>query len=86
MHVRRGDFADWCGDVPVDDCFAPVSVIARRVREVQEEILNRKGFTVENSSIIITSDEVKPEWWNEVRALGWKSPDHSTTKADYGRW
>ena len=85
MHVRRGDFADWC-DVPVHDCFAPVSVIARRVREVQEEILNRKGFTVKDSNVIITSDEVDPEWWSEVRALGWKSPDHSTTRADYGQW
>jgi len=35
---------------------------------------------------LITSDEEDPEWWAEVAKLGWKSPNHTNTEADYGRW
>lgn len=59
-------------------------MIARRVREVQEELLAKKGIDVKD--VIITSDEQDPAWWDEVAELGWKSPDHSNTKAEYGRW
>ncbi|OBZ78652.1 hypothetical protein A0H81_00004 [Grifola frondosa] len=38
VHVRRRDFAGMCGNVPREECFAPLSVYARRVREVQEEL------------------------------------------------
>ncbi len=33
IHVRHGDFANWCwaAEKP-EDCFAPLPVIARRVR------------------------------------------------------
>lgn len=33
IHVRHGDFRDWCWEAELpEDCFAPLAVIARRVR------------------------------------------------------
>jgi len=84
IHVRHHDFQQWCGDVPIKDCFAPLSSIVRRVHEVQEELLQRKGLNV--TAVIITSDEEDPEWWADVDKLGWKYPDHTNTESDYGRW
>jgi hypothetical protein len=51
---------------------------------VQEELLAKKGLDVYN--VLITSDEEDPEWWAEVAKLGWKSPNHTNTEAEYGRW
>lgn len=40
------------------------------------------------SRVIITSDETDPVWWDEVRALGWKTVDHqkARTVETLGRW
>ncbi|PPQ78032.1 hypothetical protein CVT25_015577 [Psilocybe cyanescens] len=84
IHIRHGDFAGWCGDVPVDDCFAPLSVIARRVEEVKQEILDRKGVVVEH--VVMTSDERNATWWEGVTAQGWFGLDHSQTVDLYGDW
>jgi hypothetical protein len=84
IHVRRKDFANWCGGVPVEDCFANITVIARRVREVKDELLSRKGLNVEH--VIMTSDETDPQWWADVAAQGWLQVDHSMTVQMYGRW
>ncbi|PPQ99550.1 hypothetical protein CVT24_005338 [Panaeolus cyanescens] len=84
IHIRHGDFANWCGDVPVSDCFAPLSVIARRVDEVKHDILERKGITINH--VIMTSDERNTTWWDEVTARGWYGIDHSKTKELYGDW
>ncbi|KAL1951501.1 hypothetical protein VTO73DRAFT_650 [Trametes versicolor] len=89
IHVRHGDFANWCwaAEKP-EDCFAPLPVIARRVREVQEELLARKGLDIPMTRVIITSDEKDPAWWEEVRALGWRTLDHEAagTAEAFGRW
>jgi hypothetical protein len=84
IHVRHHDFKGWCGDVPVEDCFASLSVIARRVREVQEELRTRKGIDVRH--VIMTSDEIDPSWWADVEARGWLRVDHSMTGETYGGW
>jgi hypothetical protein len=84
IHIRHGDFANWCGDVPVWDCFASLDVIERRVREVQDELLARKGLDVKH--VIMTSDERNSTWWDDVRARGWLAIDHSTTAETYGAW
>lgn len=35
IHVRHGDFGGWCWEAEQpEDCFAPLPVIARRVRRV----------------------------------------------------
>ncbi|KAG1905317.1 uncharacterized protein F5891DRAFT_1008767 [Suillus fuscotomentosus] len=86
VHIRHGDFRDQCHGLPVDQCFASLSIIARRVSEVQEELRTRKGIEV--THVIMTSDESDPEWWSEVRALGWTWVDYATDRTEeiYGKW
>lgn len=85
IHIRHGDFSEQC-EVPVDQCFAPMSVIQRRVSEVQEELRTRKGIEV--THVIMTSDETDPEWWSEVKALGWTWVDYAAERTEeiYGKW
>lgn len=83
IHVRHGDFANWC-NVPVFDCFAPLSVIARRIEEVKQDLLERKGLVVNH--VIMTSDERNATWWKDVMAQGWFQVDHSETVEMYGAW
>jgi hypothetical protein len=84
VHVRHGDFVNWCGGVPLEDCFANTTVINRRVQEEKDELLQRKGLHVEH--VIITSDEQDPAWWDDVEAHGWLQVDHSETVERYGKW
>ncbi|KAG2113799.1 uncharacterized protein F5147DRAFT_770445 [Suillus discolor] len=75
IHIWYGDFSQKCEEFPVDQCFASLSVIARRVSEVQEELRTRKG--IDDTHVIMRSDERDPEWWSEVRALGWMWVDYA---------
>ncbi|KAJ7631211.1 hypothetical protein FB45DRAFT_917836 [Roridomyces roridus] len=85
VHVRHTDFADWCeAGIDTNDCFAPLTAMAQRVQEVQDEIKETKGIEVKN--VIITSDETNSTWWEGVYELGWARPDHSRTKELYGDW
>ncbi|KAG1743338.1 uncharacterized protein EDB91DRAFT_1275488 [Suillus paluster] len=86
IHIRHGDFGDQCHDIPLDQCFASLSVIARRVSEAQEDLRTRKGIEV--TQVIMTSDESDPEWWSKVRALGWTWVDYATERTEeiYGKW
>ncbi|KAG1831497.1 hypothetical protein EV424DRAFT_1469968 [Suillus variegatus] len=68
MNEPTPPFSQQCEEFPVDQCFAPLSVIARRVSEVQEELCARKG--IDAMHVIMTSDERDPEWWSDVGALG----------------
>ena len=70
--------------MPVHDCFAPISVIARRVEEVKQELLERKGLVVNH--VIMTSDEKNATFWDDVVAQGWFRVDHSETVEIYGAW
>jgi hypothetical protein len=58
--------------------------IARRIHEVQQELLARKGIDVPH--VIMTSDENDPAFWADVEAHGWLRVDHSKTVDIYGRW
>jgi hypothetical protein len=83
--MRRGEeFIDWCRGVPTHDCFASIPVIARRVREVQDELREWKRIDVLH--VIMTSDETDPSWWAEVSARGWLRVDHSSTAKVHGKW
>ncbi|KAJ6477222.1 hypothetical protein DFH09DRAFT_1266420 [Mycena vulgaris] len=84
VHVRHGDFREFCGDVPHTECFAPLPVIARRVHEVRATLLERKGLAAEH--VVVTSDEQDEEWWAAVHALGWAVPDHTDTVRLHGKW
>ncbi|KAJ7110316.1 hypothetical protein C8R43DRAFT_163694 [Mycena crocata] len=83
VHARRQDFQGWCS-VPIEECFASLQAIARRVDEVKAEIWHRKGTMVHR--VIITSDEQDRAWWRKVAELGWVTPDHSQTEALHGIW
>jgi hypothetical protein len=83
IHMRRDDFKNIC-DVPVHECLANFTVIARRVAEVQEELRERKGIDAKH--VIMTSDEKDPAWWSDVEAQGWLRIDHSMTEKTFGRW
>ena len=83
--MRRGDFGGWCNGNPLEECFASIPVIARRVREVQEE-LSLKYPDMNVDHVIMTSDERDEAWWGQVKAQGWYRLDHSNTSAQYGRW
>jgi hypothetical protein len=83
VHVRHGDFGGWC-DRPQAECFAPLSVIARRVEEVQEELWTTRHIVVDR--VIVTSDEKAATWWDAVFELGWVRPDHSRTVEEHGEW
>ena len=92
IHVRHGDFGTQCRDVPVLECFAPLSVIDRRVQEVQAE-LQRKFPGIGGGQpipVLMTSDERDPAWWEDVRRLGWYFVDHGpeaeNTAGKYGKW
>ena len=56
------------------------------VDEVKAELRERKGIEVEH--VLVTSDEQDPEWWAEVRSLGWSWVDHEElgTAERYGLW
>ncbi|KAF7303293.1 hypothetical protein MKEN_01293400 [Mycena kentingensis (nom. inval.)] len=84
VHVRHLDFEVYCEKVPLNECFASLKVISRRVREVQEEVAQRTGITV--THVLVTSDEKDATWWDDVSKLGWFFPDHSETKKLHGDW
>ncbi|KAI0734697.1 hypothetical protein C8Q72DRAFT_873170 [Fomitopsis betulina] len=89
IHQRHGDFKNWCVDPDnTEDCFAPVSVLQRRVREVQDELRLRKNIEIPDTHVIITSDETDQAWWDGVTSLGWVKIDHDAweTGQTYGNW
>ncbi|KAJ7805164.1 hypothetical protein B0H14DRAFT_3771980 [Mycena olivaceomarginata] len=86
LYPPRDDFQNWCGEFTKEECFAPLSVIARRVDEVKAEVLQQKGVAVNH--VIITSDERDEAWWDQVVEVGWRTPDHAGLKTEerYGVW
>lgn len=74
IHVRHADFGGWCGPVPLHDCFASLSVIGRRVQEVKDDLLTKRGVTVDH--VVMTSDERNETWWEEVSKQGWLRLHH----------
>ncbi|THH00918.1 hypothetical protein EW145_g7012 [Phellinidium pouzarii] len=83
IHVRHGDFGNYCSN---DACFAPLSAFAVRVEEVKRELRERKGVEVER--VLMTSDERDAGWWASIREMGWEWVDHGELKTEetYGRW
>ncbi|OBZ77786.1 hypothetical protein A0H81_02011 [Grifola frondosa] len=69
-----------CGNVPPEECFAPLSAYARRVREVQEEL---RDLSIQATQVIMTSDETDEQWWDEVRAQGRLRTDHNREGAAF---
>ncbi|KIJ97386.1 hypothetical protein K443DRAFT_681533 [Laccaria amethystina LaAM-08-1] len=87
IHARHGDFKSGCSPnlTPhqlLTECFAPIKAIARRVEEVRNEILARKGVDVKH--VVMTSDEKDIGWWDEVQARGWYRIDLAAVRAEEG--
>lgn len=90
VHVRRADFANLCTPgTPLSECLPPISAYARRVKQVQDEVLLRKGIIIPDDRVIVTSDERDRTWWErEVNQRGWKWFDHEAegTVEKLGKW
>lgn len=97
VHIRHGDFTAWCDGKdtapanaadpgPHSACYAPLSAYTEKVKEVQAELLEKRGIDVQR--VLVTSDEQSPEWWDAIRGLGWARIDHKTlqTVEKYGEW
>lgn len=87
LHIRRGDFTAACGNTEPEKCFHPLSEYAERVRDVAARLFQR-GVSVHPEHILVTSDERHPDWWAQVRALGWRRIDHEAehTAEKHGKW
>jgi hypothetical protein len=91
VHVRHGDFAEWCPrGLSADECFAPLSAYARAVDEVRAS-LAEQGLGADAAArapVLVGSDEPRAEFWDEVAALGWRRIDHERerTVQRLGHW
>ncbi|KAJ7113934.1 hypothetical protein C8R44DRAFT_710359 [Mycena epipterygia] len=88
VHVRHNDFGEWCGTVPLAECYAPLPVIARRLEEVRAEVALKMGIMIAVDRVVVTSDEKDPAWWDAALALGWVRIDHenANTATKHGQW
>ncbi|KAF7290994.1 hypothetical protein HMN09_01278300 [Mycena chlorophos] len=82
VHIRHNDFEMWCNGFPREECFAPVSQFALRVKQLQARLLAEKGVSA--TRVIVTSDEDSEEFWTEVASYGFVRPDHTNTKDEHG--
>ncbi|KAF9567935.1 hypothetical protein CPC08DRAFT_626000 [Agrocybe pediades] len=85
VHMRRGDFANQCWDTP-GNCLIPLSKFERRVNEMKLELWEKYSIVVKE--VVLMSDEEDPEFWEEIRYLGWTRIDHEEeqTVKRYGHW
>ncbi|KIO25773.1 hypothetical protein M407DRAFT_75322 [Tulasnella calospora MUT 4182] len=91
VHIRRTDFKAACKGAAIKDCFASLSDYGERVKQVQEELRQRYGSTSPRgkvTEVLVSSDEDDPEFWKDVRDLGWKYVDHEAmeTVNNHGLW
>lgn len=75
IHVRHGDFRQYCDGTPTETCFAPLSVIAEHVEKVKSQLRRRQGREVPH--VLLTSDETDPAFWDAVDKRGWSYHDWS---------
>lgn len=68
----------------MEDCFASIVILARRLEEIKTELGELRGIAVDH--VIVTSDEGDEAWWGQVADQGWNRIDHSGTAERYGAW
>jgi len=85
VHVRRSDFRLSCPKT-VKECLPPLSVYARQVNSVKDELFRTQGLEVDH--VLVTSDESDDRFWADVAKQGWYRIDHVTERsaALYGAW
>ncbi|KAF8160716.1 hypothetical protein B0H34DRAFT_697820 [Crassisporium funariophilum] len=86
VHVRRGDFANFCSEDSNTDCLPPLSVYEERVEDVKTELMSKLGLVPEN--VLLMSDEKSPLFWEEVRSMGWLHINHTQERTieRFGEW
>jgi hypothetical protein len=86
VHVRHGDFGEWCIGDDKTKCYAPLRTWEKHAEEVRVELRQRgvRGAL----PVIVTSDETSETWWADVAAKGWHRVDHGAlrTAERFGRW
>jgi hypothetical protein len=86
MHVRHGDFGEWCVSADKSKCYAPLRTWERHAEAVRAALVARgvRGAL----PVLVTSDEADEAWWAAVAAKGWHRVDHGAlrTAERYGRW
>ncbi|KAI5824666.1 hypothetical protein K523DRAFT_284615 [Schizophyllum commune Tattone D] len=82
VHMRRGDFGQWCKGVPENECFPAMPAYVRRVQEVKDDLASR-GVHVEH--VVVQSNERDPGFWQDLKALGYSFAEY-TTEEQEGWW
>ncbi|KAF8973027.1 hypothetical protein BDZ97DRAFT_1649427 [Flammula alnicola] len=85
IHMRRGDFARQCYDTP-GNCLIPLGTFERKVNAMKQEIRDKNN--IEITQVLVIADEKDPDFWDEVREIGWVHFDHMAegTEERYGEW
>jgi len=88
VHVRRGDFSYFCSTDRRPDCFPPLSVYKKHVDDIVAKIQSSHDIDPHALQVLVMSDEVSPEFWEEVRNEGWFHINHTTerTLERHGEW
>ncbi|KAF9057026.1 hypothetical protein BJ165DRAFT_1536223 [Panaeolus papilionaceus] len=87
VHARHGDFARMCPDNP-SNCLISLKTFQKNVADVKEQIRFSQKRTNKRIYIYDFTDETDPEFWEQVRELGWKYFDHDAweTISKYNEW
>jgi hypothetical protein len=67
------------------DCLPALDIFADAVKHVQEELRQQKGIRVRDGDVIVTSDETRNEWWDQVRTMGWKRIESGLGPEPHGK-
>ncbi|KAF8813882.1 hypothetical protein BYT27DRAFT_7131069 [Phlegmacium glaucopus] len=88
VHIRRGDFSFFCSTDGRQDCLPPLSAYKRHVNDVVAEIRSSRDLVPRALQVLVMSDEVSPQFWEEVRQEGWYHINHTTerTLERFGEW
>jgi len=74
IHARRANFANYCKDIPREECYAPLSAFARRVEEVLDDIWESGIVPIE-----AWNDPAKGDghalWIETAKQGGWGKPN-----------
>ena len=88
IHARRDDFANYCDQInqTTAECFPTMQDYSRGVFGIQVALEKRLGVVPRH--VVVVSDERDTAWWDEVRNMGWYTPDHEKerTVEKYGSW
>ena len=82
VFVTLTDFNTVCDGV---GCLPTLDIFADAVKHVQEELRQKKGVQVQDGDVIVTSDETRNEWWDQVRTMGWKRIESGLGPEPHGK-